>query len=567
MTPRRQRREEPAETGPVTEVELRAPWRLKEMDCKNTLDRFALWCETAGIPAVLSKTTYCGFEEFIRGIYAPGVVKQKLRHLYNTGIASTDLATRDIFFDNFPDRRKVSDILAEPWWSAIPRILVPNLETAERNRVVRELDNFFRWRQRTAETSPEAGLQMLFLAEGISDRTKYQRLSRLCVGLDAVLPGAPELHRLRALQRSLYARVWPKAPATGSRERRVPAIEQLLVHKRHYKKGTPLSEATKKSYRNVLMLHSNIMAGVGRGLEFDRAALNDFADHVWTKLGVEDGLSDEASASGSERAADPEWSDVTAWSMCEKLAPFIPDAALQAEWKSFVRHLKDQAEQRGQVKRKERALSERPLTLEMLFRRASDLCKLADAEMNVQRRHGLHAVIGALAILLFYPLRRADLLRLRIGRELTLCNGRWLLAPKFAQKTGEPVNMLILPEEAGVLIEFCLLRGAPRAQLSEIYKSAYERPLLASPRRTDAYHEDSFSNLLFRWMRHRPHIVRSVWCDHLVALGADRATISAMLQHKSLISQEDYEILAGKIRQAKAMDALRDLAIAAMADD
>jgi len=189
---------------------------------------------------------------------------------------------------------------------------------------------------------------------------------------------------------------------------------------------------------------------------------------------------------------------------------------------------------------------------------------MADAEVNVQRRWGLYIVIGVLGILLFYPLRRSDLLRLRIGYELKFHRGRWLLAPEFAQKTDTSISSLVMSDEAAFLIEFSLLKGAPRAHLLEIYESSKGRPMFISPRRLRAYEEGAFSTLFFRWIGHRPHIVRSIWCDNLIEFGADRNAIRAMLQHKSLISQKDYEILAGKVRLTKALSALRKLANAAM---
>lgn len=552
-------------TSPV-QLQGRAPGRLKELDRRKTLASFNEWCCEQGRPTLLTMESYSGFELFLRGAYAPGVVKRKLRHLYDLAVSSADPLIRDTFFENFPDCRTSSEILAGRWWPAIPRILVPKLQASEKIRIIRELDNFFRWRERSSGPIAGAGLQMLILSDSISDRTRYQRVSRLCIGLDAVLPGAPELRRLRAWQRVLYERVWPKAPVGGSKARRIAEIEQLVAVKERDGGGAPLSEATLEGYRKVLMLHWSVMAALGRGFEFDRAALDSFAAYMCRKLGLQDGTSPDAPCSASRLASAPEWSDVTAWSMCEKLAPFIPDPGLRAEWQAFVGDLRSRAKKLGQLKRKERSFLQRPLTLAMLFRRASELCERADAEMCVQRRHGLYVVVGALSILLFYPLRRADLLRLRIGHELTLRDGRWLLSLKRTKKTGQPVSPLVLPDEAGTLIEACLLQGSSRAQLPEVYEAAKGRLLLASPRRCGAYAETAFSDLFARWTGHGPHIVRSVWCDNLVAQGADRATIKVMLQHDSLVSQEDYEIIASKIRQTKVIDALRDLALVATGD-
>ena len=42
----------------------------------------------------------------------------------------------------------------------------------------------------------------------------------------------------------------------------------------------------------------------------------------------------------------------------------------------------------------------------------------------------------------------------------------------------------------------------------------------------------------------------------LIAQGADRLLVGAMLQHEAEISQKDYEIVARKIRRLRAVEAL-----------
>ena len=556
--------DKPATPKSAHRQELRDPKRFKGLDRDNTLARFEKWCEMKGVPYGISRETYRGFESSLIGIYAPAAAKQKLRHLFEGGIRSHDLKTRDFFFENFPDRRTASEIVAGSSWTPLTRLFARALQTSERRRVLRELDNFFRWQERTADVAPSLQLGLLFLTEGLSARTKYQRLSRLCLGLEAVQPGSQDLPRLRAWQHILYKRVWPDAPTPTSTARRLDEVENLLVNRRHFKTDDLISEKTKEAHRRALMLHYDILQKLGRELAFDREALDAFADHVWQMLAARHAIEVGKGSIDTRANKVSGWSDVTALSMCERLGSYIPDQALRSKWYRFTQHLKNEARKRGQIKRKEQALSDRPISLETAFRRAHELCGMADAEINVQTRHGLFAVIGALGILLFYPLRRADLVRLRIGHELVLQDGRWFLAPQFAQKTGSVISQLILPEEAGNLIEFCILRGGPRAQLSERYEQVRGRPLLISPRRTVAYEEGAFSTLFARWMTHRTHIFRSIWCDHLIELGADRTMISIMLQHRSLISQDEYEILAEKIRQIKVMKKLHELAHNAM---
>ncbi|WP_417743701.1 hypothetical protein [Salipiger sp.] len=510
--------------------------------------------------AVVSVGSYKGFEQSLRSTSKPSTAERKLRHLYEVAVRSPDPDIRDYFFENFPDRRRMEKVLAEPWWPPEARFLAQNLSISEKSRIIRELDNCFRWQQRAADILPERRPRVLFLKEGMCCNTAYHRLSRLCVGLEVVLPGHPDLPHLRNWLRGIYKEVWPASRHVVVGPRRVSEVERLLDGRRHWKTGEIVSEDTKEGYRRALMLHYDLLKGKGREFAFDADALSVYARHVWSKLGIVD---THTNASCS-RSSVKEWSDATGWSMCEKLAPFIPEPSIRSEWHDLVRFLKNRAARRGEIKRKEQALSDRPIDLEGLFLRAQTLCYAADAELRVQVRHGIHLVIGALGILLFYPLRVGDLLRLTIGRELVLREGRWLLAPQFIQKNNSSADPLLLPEEAGSLIEFALLRGAPRAHLGQVYTAAQGRPFLVSPRSQRAYERSSFGALFSRHIGHRPHIIRSVWCDELVRRGVDRTMISVMLQHNALISQEHYEIVSKKIRRVRALSALQNLATSAM---
>lgn len=169
----------------------------------------------------------------------------------------------------------------------------------------------------------------------------------------------------------------------------------------------------------------------------------------------------------------------------------------------------------------------------------------------------MFTVVGSLGVLLFFPLRKSDLLALEFGSSIVRKQGRWNLVPGNIRKTGEHVGTLVLPEEAGVLLDACLLGGQRHEHLPEAYRRAQGRPLLGSPRSRSAYSHSAFSMLFRRWTGVSPHLLRSLWCDEMVARGADRIAISAMLQHKTVISQKHYEILAGKIRMLRAAEALR----------
>lgn len=74
-----------------------------------------------------------------------------------------------------------------------------------------------------------------------------------------------------------------------------------------------------------------------------------------------------------------------------------------------------------------------------------------------------------------------------------------------------------------------------------------------------SYSSTSFTTLFKQKTKHTPHIMRTLWCEGLIAQGADRTLVGAMLQHESEISQKDYEIVAKKIRRLRAAEALAQL--------
>ena len=546
----------PAKLRPALQEMVRTGTHSKRADIHNTVVKFSAWCEDNGLPVAITETTFRAFEGDLRRALVPQVVNRKMRYLYSLGIVGSDLDTRDFLFENYPDKRSLDAVLSSPWWPNIPRILASSLAISEKRRVVLELDNFFRWQERTRSLPIALRLQSLFLAEDLAPRTRYQRLSRLCRGLDAVLPGDPDLAALRVTQKALYSSVWLHAVTERLCAKRLPDVEEVLADYRSPRTGSPMAEGTQQSRRAVLNLHSNILAAAGRPLAFDKAALDLFADHARARH--------EAWLKGNKGARERTrelgcWCSRTVAAQCMHLAPFITDAYLKRKWYSFAGIYERLAETRGEPKMKERALAKRPTDLNSLFLRADDLRRTADGEMNIQTRDGLLTVIGALGILLFYPLRRSDLLKLRVGRHLKREATGWLLVIGSTRKTRHHVDPLVLPAEATNFLDACLLGGMRREHLLDIYLRRQGEAFLKSPRRNGPYAAGSFSDLFKRWTGHSPHVIRTLWCDDLVARGADRVTISAMLQHGSLISQKSYEIIAGKIRRIRAVEALREI--------
>jgi hypothetical protein len=295
------------------------------------------------------------------------------------------------------------------------------------------------------------------------------------------------------------------------------------------------------------------MRAEGRPFRFDKNNLDRFAEHARGK---------NVERLASERHG---WNLISVGTRLYQIAPFIPDRSLRRKWHQFAESFFRAAKRRGEPKAKERLLAARPMDLPAFFRVTVGLLEHAAMTRDVQSRHSALVVAGALGILLFYPLRRADLLRLRWGRELRRDETGWLLAIDFTQKSGTIVEPLRLPAEATRFLDTCLLGGLRPDGMARALWRSRGKAVLRSRLRDAPYNADAFSSAFRRLTGHGPHILRSVWCDELVARGADRQVIASMLQHRSLISQKEYEVLATKLRRIQAVSALAELEAAALA--
>lgn len=298
------------------------------------------------------------------------------------------------------------------------------------------------------------------------------------------------------------------------------------------------------------MLHHDLLASQGRVISFDKDALDIFADHALDRLELWEQTNGEKG-----------WCRRSVATYCAQLGPFIQDSEERQKWSRFTNRFWALADKNGDPKAKERALCERPMSLEDYFRLAHHLIDRAEDISNVQVRRGLLTVAGVLGILLVFPLRRADLCRLIIGDQLSRNAKNWTLDLGWTNKSGTRVEPLILPKEVSPFLDACLLQGTEPRALWRIYRERSGAPFLESPKRAgEAYSLDALSTLVARHSGHGPHILRTIWADTLVGRGADREVIAAMLQHKNPLSQEAYECLARKVRLREAAQALRGLA-------
>jgi|GEM_PF-6370658 len=374
----------------------------------RTINQYSAWSEESfpAMSVLLDVDRWHAFRNHLGLSLSEAVTKQRMRVLYDLGISGPDKFLRDWLFDNGIDRRSVKDITEAPWWPMKFRLLAQDLNILCNRRILLQVDAYLRCVDRLGSL-PIDPISHLFLAENITDRTRYHRLSRLCVGLELLAPGDRQLVPLRMAQSDLYSRVWPPKPASAAPKREIREIEALLTIGTNAKTGKPWAEATIANRRKALVLYHDLLANHGLPLAFDKASLDVFADNALDRH-------EAWLVSKGEKG----WCRRSVAGYCERLSPFIDDPAERKKWTKFANRFTTLARKNGDPKAKERALCERPMSLEDYFRRANKLISLAEDTMDVQARYGMLTVVGTLGILLVLPLRSADLRRLVIGVHL-----------------------------------------------------------------------------------------------------------------------------------------------------
>jgi hypothetical protein len=548
----------PTHFQPVLETLLEKASKPMRSRILRTVNAYCRWFrdDFPGCPVVLDVDHWKAFRCVLGTSLSVEITRQCMRVLYEIGTCGPDKSLRDWLLDNEIDKRSVEGIIHAPWWPTEIRLLVKDLRVSELRRYLVQVDAYLRCLDRLG-VLPADPARHLFLTEKIGESTRYQRLSRLCVGMEMLVPGHPDLVALRRAQTELYSHVWPPTSSgPSSTKRMIPDVEALLKDHTSCGSAQHWSSSTLENHRKGLVLHHDLLADQGRPLNFDKRALDIFAEYALTRLDL------SASTNGEKG-----WCLRSVATYCTRLLPFIKDPTERQKWSRFSNRFEALAQSEGDPKSKERALCEHPMSLEDYFRRAHGLIHQAEASLNVQVRWGLLTVAGVLGILLVFPLRSADLLRLTIGVQLSRGAKCWSLDLGWTQKSGTRVEPLVLPAEVTPFLDACLLQGTEPQALWSVYRQRSGAPFLESPKkRGQAYSAAAFSTLVARHTDHGPHILRTIWADTLVARGAGREVIAAILQHKDTLSQKDYEVLARKFRlreAARALGLLADRACAA----
>jgi hypothetical protein len=466
--------------------------------------------------------------------------------LARIALKGRDKALRDQLHEHFVEKRNARQLLEA---SYVPRqarqIGLRSLKQQEINR--RDLvpfDLYLRVVDRLGEipTNPEA-LVLAFWHNPPSEKHQCAILGKAAAMVDLMMPGHLDANTLRTIQRAL------RPVRTRLKRQRCahPEIDGLIETARQVKRtarGRPYSQKKQAEQRGVLMRLQAVLRAKGQSFALDRDAMDVFANHTFKQF-------------RAQRDSKKGWSAIYAARTFETLATFVSDPILRQD---LLHDAADyHAEAKMEPKAKERTLSKRPTTLSALFVKISHLLQEAE-KVSAKSRPRLVNTAAELALLCVYPLRRADLVGLRFGKDLIRILGGWCLASLPTQKTGLRTEPLRLPSEVTAALDAALLQGTSNEFLWKVYAQRSGQCLWADWKTGFQHSEGLLTQNFSSLVGYSPHIVRTLWVDHLVANGADRLKISVVLQHKSLISQKHYEVLASKLRLSQGIIALSTIA-------
>jgi hypothetical protein len=463
--------------------------------------------------------------------------------------SSGDKECRDQLFDHYIDRRSDREIINEPYIpNQIKAILRLALNAGEISREhLKVFDLYLRVVDRLGSL-PQNKDQIVktLWYRPHNKQYQYKNLCRMAQAIELIQPGHIDANYLRAAARLINSKMKPSKPQTPPTT--MSEIDHLVDAARQTKKGSigrPYSKETQITQRRNLLRYKSILSDAGLPFALDRKSMDLFADFAVEQF--------ELTLNGDDKG----WSATYIATMFQNLAIFVSDVDLRSDILHEAATFTDLAKTR--LKKKERVLIERPTDLPKLFEQASGLLKRSRLS-PYRNRHRIINVAAGLALLCCYPLRRSDLIRLRFGVELQRELSGWLLVSLPTQKTGVSTDPLRLPPIVTEFIDAALLRGANKEYIWDIYQQKKGSWFIIDWRTGERHTKAGLTALFTELVRYSPHILRTIWTDHLKAIGADRTLISAMLQHSNLISQHEYEVLSKRLLLNQGVKALANVA-------
>lgn len=472
-----------------------------------------------------------------------GTANRLSRALFLIAVKGTNKTDRDLLLEQFPDRRSDQEILAERYVPSEIRTLASHhLQHGDLAHIdIKLLDHYLRVLDRVgALPANHMLLSRVFWQGGVSHAYHCEYFGQLASVLQKIEPGSPDIAVLRRAQKKFRG----NHPKERKRQPKPDGpICRMVENARQVKShsvGLPYSESTKAKHKYYLEKLQKFLNSNGKSFEITRVALDLFATHAHEKF-------------RQHKAGNGGWSAITIAGIFKTLAIYTDDKALRRD---LLRDAADyKIEASNSTKRKVLTLCAHPTSLKEMFARAVALTTwngtLREPSQTQRVTTG-----GILGLLCFYPLRRGDLIKLRYGKELTRTLSGWHLSSLLTQKTGSHAESVLLPSESTPLLDAALLQGIDQTNLWEVYERRSGECLWSDWKTGRPFAPETLTRNFKSLVGYSPHLLRTLWADHLIENGADRLKVSIALQHDNLISQKAYEVLADKFRLEKAAKAL-----------
>jgi hypothetical protein len=184
---------------------------------------------------------------------------------------------------------------------------------------------------------------------------------------------------------------------------------------------------------------------------------------------------------------------------------------------------------------------------------------------NRQTIHRLFITAAALSLLSFLPERISDILKLKVGVEVTRDARGWS-SEYFSNKTENDRSVAYLPDQLTPYLDDLILLGAdPGLQdqnLLQLYLHRVEThsPLFARTDLRRAYSSGRIFELVKERTGHGPHAARKSMTDYMAEIGGTPEQVMDLLGHRRIAtSEKHYAVFAETTRRTRTLGEIRNV--------
>lgn len=178
---------------------------------------------------------------------------------------------------------------------------------------------------------------------------------------------------------------------------------------------------------------------------------------------------------------------------------------------------------------------------------------------NRQTIHRLFITAAALSLLSFIPERISDILKLRVGVEVSRDARGWS-STYFSNKTNEDRSVDYLPEKLTPYLDDLILLGAdpgPQGQnLLHLYghRAKTRSPLFARIDLRRPYSSTRMFELIKERTGHGPHAARKAMTDYMAEIGGTPQQVADLLGHRRIATAEKhYSVFGESIKRKRTL--------------